>query len=271
VEPRATEPDGERQHPKITAELMSVLARVPGLFDQMNAMGRQAPAPGSEASRDSARPLGHHVAILATDHLSTGMEHLVAWRNLLVAGSQPYAAHMTLIRGAMEGAVTCRWLVDPRIDSAERIRRGIALLLDDYGNRRDFERDWGITAVEPPAKSAADRIATLRADRDRAKIGHLAVPGPTSLFGAYSGWSPARGRGAYRLLSAFAHGQQWKGLILRIDAVGADVPGGQVVRVSANDELAVAFTAFAVRVAGSALAELGSYVGRASEGARPDV
>jgi hypothetical protein len=83
----------------------------------------------------------------------------VIWQRLLTGGWQPFAAHMTLIRGAMEGAVACRWLIDPWQDSAERIRRGVALLLDDCGNRRDFERDFGIdpAAIKPPAKSAADR------------------------------------------------------------------------------------------------------------------
>lgn len=86
------------------------------LFDRLGLLAREAVAPGSNASKDASVPLGHHVRILAIDHLSTGLEHLVMWRRLLMSGVQPNAVHMTLIRGAMEGAVNCRWLIDPRRD-----------------------------------------------------------------------------------------------------------------------------------------------------------
>ena len=145
--------DDTQQDPLVTAKLGEVLAQAPVLFDRLTATSRAGAQPGSDAATDEATPLGHHVRIMAIDHLMTGLDHLVMWHRLLTAGVQPYASHITLIRGAMEGAVTCRWLIDPREDSAERVRRGVALLLEDYGNRDDFERDFGIAdAVKPPAK-----------------------------------------------------------------------------------------------------------------------
>jgi len=200
--------EGDTQDPQITARLAQTLAQAPTLFDRLGVTARAGVAPGSPAAEDATSELGHHTRILAIDHLATGLEHLVIWHRLLTGGSQPFAAHMTLIRGAMEGAVTSRWLIDPRQDAGERVRRGVALLLDDYANRRDFERDFGIdpAAIKSPAKSGADRYKELQAERDAAKIGPIKVPSTTYRFGGYGGLQPGPGRAIYRLLSAYAHG-----------------------------------------------------------------
>lgn len=203
---------GDTQDPLVTAKLAEVLAQAPVLFDRLTATSRAGAQPGSEAAKDESSSLGHHVRIMAVDHLMTGLDHLVMWDRLLTAGVQPYASHITLIRGAMEGAVTCRWLIDPREDSAERVRRGVALLLEDYGNRDDFERDFGIAdAIKPPAKSADDRRAELKAERVAAKIGPTQAPKMTTLFGGYIGLPPARGRAVYRLLSAWPTASSGRG------------------------------------------------------------
>ena len=265
-------PGGDTQDPLITANLAEILAEAPALFDRLGDAARAGVSPESRAAKDANTPLGHHARILAMDHLSTGIEHLVVWHRLLTSGVQPYAAHMTLIRGAMEGAVTCRWLIDPRTDSADRVRRGVALLLEDYGNRRDFERDFGIAAnaMTPPAKSAANRHAELQAQRDAAKTGRTDVPKMTALFGGYTGLEPGFGRGIYRLLSAYAHGKQWKGLTLKLQVVedGPDAAGARLVKVSANDDLSAMLTSLAMRTATVALAELEAYC-QAMESTQP--
>jgi hypothetical protein len=234
-------PDGDRQDPRSTARLAEILAQAPILFDRLNAVALAGASSESEATKDASVQLGHHVRILASDHLSSGIEHLVVWHRLLTASVQPFGAHMTLIRGAMEGAVTCRWLIDPREDSAERVRRGVALLFEDYGNRRDFERDFRIpaSAIKPPGKSAADRFQELAKDRDAAKIGRMKVPSMTYRFGGYTGLRPGPGRAIYELLSAYAHGKQWKGLTVKFEVVedAAEVPGGRVVKITANDDM----------------------------------
>lgn len=262
--------DSDTQDPQITARLAQVLARAPLLHDRLGATARAGIAPGSPAAEDATAELGHHTRIMAIDHLATGLEQLVIWQRLLTAGSQPFAAHMTLIRGAMEGAVTCRWLIDPRQDSAERVRRGVALLLDDYGNRRDFERDFGIdpAAIKPPAKSGADRFKELQSERDAANIGRVKVETMTYRFGGYAGLQPGPGRAIYRLLSAYAHGKQWKGLTTKIQAVetAAEVRGGKVVKVTANDDMSVMLTALAMKVAAVAVDEVDAYCGVAKVG-----
>lgn len=96
--------------------------------------------------------------------------------------------------------MTCRWLIDPRADSGERIGRDVALLLDNYANRRDFEHDFGLPVenLKPPAKSGADRRAELLAERTAHKIGVVKVPKMTALFGGYSGLEPGPGRATSR-------------------------------------------------------------------------
>jgi hypothetical protein len=253
---------GDNQDPRITAKLAETLAQAPILFDRLTATSRDGAQDGSAAATDEASPLGHHVRIMAIDHLMTGLDHLVMWNRLLTAGVQPYVSHITLIRGAMEGAVTCRWLIDPRADSAERVRRGVALLLEDYGNRDDFERDFGIAdAIKPPAKTAADRRAELKTERIAANIGPTQVPKMTTLFGGYIGLLPAQGRAVYRLLSAWAHGKQWKGMTAKFEIVeGAiAVPGGKLVKVTANDDLSLNLTTLGMMTATRALNELDGY------------
>jgi hypothetical protein len=255
---------GDNQDPRITAKLAETLAQAPVLFDRLTATSRDGAQPGSEAAMDEASALGHHVRIMAIDHLMTGLDHLVMWHRLLTAGVQPYASHITLIRGAMEGAVICRWLIDPREDSAERVRRGVALLLEDYGNRDDFERDFGIAdAIKPPAKTAADRRAELKAARIAAKIGPTQTPKMTTLFGGYIGLPSARGRAVYRLLSAWAHGKQWKGMTAKFEVVEGAVagPGGKLVKVTANDDLSLNLTTLGMMTAARALNELDAYCG----------
>ncbi len=255
--------DGDTQDPRITSRLAEILAQALVLFDRLTATARAGALPGSEAATDESSPLGRHLRIMAINQLTTGIEHLVMWHRLLTVGVHPIGVHMTLIRGAMEGPVTCRWLTDPREDSAERIRRGVALLLEDYGNRRDFERDFGIApdAIKSPAKSAAVRIRELQSERDAAKIGRTRVPGLTAQFDGYAGLPPARGRAVYRLLSAWAHGKQWKDLTAKFEVVedAVPVPGGRIVKVTANDDLSVVLAALRMTTATKALDELEAY------------
>jgi hypothetical protein len=265
---------GEGQDPQITARLLAAVAEVPALFQRVGAVALAAASSRSEATKDAARPLGQHVAILAGSHLSNGIEHLLTWHRLLTPAVpavgpaeawQPIAAHLTLIRGGMEGAVMCRWLVDPKADSAIRIQRAVALLLEDYRNRRAWEDDID---VAPDAlrsgKTGAQRYKELLAARKDAKIEEVDVLNYTDLFGLYAGYrAPCTGRAMYRLLSAWAHGMQWPLATARLEVIedGPQVPGGKVGKLSANDDLSATFTALAVRIARIALDELADYEG----------
>jgi hypothetical protein len=263
--------DSDRQDPKITARLLRSLAAVPELFARINALQLAGLSPQSEAAKDAELPpgddkVGQHVAFLATQHLSNGIQHLLAWHELFKAETQPIAAHLTLVRGAVEGAVLCRWLVDPGNDSAERLRRGAALQLEDYRHRLCFEEDWGISAdAFPHGKAGAARREDLRRVCDKAGIVPPKVPGWMDLAGMYADFrTPDIGRGWYRLLSGYTHGMEWPLLfVTNVDVEGApEVPGGLLKNISANDNMAAAATEHAVRITRTALDELADYEGR---------
>ena len=266
--------EGEDQDPDFTAQLRDAVSEVPALWELWLTVVRTGSSPQSEATKDTAQPLGCHVPILAGTHLSNGMEHLLSWHRLLlpptpqghtIEGWQPLAAHVTLIRACMEGAVMCRWLVDPKADSAVRIQRAVALLLDDYRNRRAWECDRGIADADfGKGKNGAQRLEDLRQARDDAKIEAVPVLKYTELFGLYAGYrKPSSGSAMYRLLSAWAHGLQWPLATAHLVPIedGPKVPGGGVGRFSANDEMSAVYTSVAVRLAKAALNELMAYRG----------
>jgi hypothetical protein len=257
--------DRDTQDPLVSAKLAQILANAPILFDRLGATARAGIAPGSPAAEDA------NFATRAS-HSDHGHRPSRNWpgasRDLAQAPDRRIAA----IRHPHDpdpwchgGAVTCRWLLDPRQDSAERVRRGVALLLDDYGNRRDFERDFGIdpAAIKPPAMSGTDRYKELQEERAAAGIGRVKVETMTYRFGGYAGLQPGPGRAIYRLLSAYAHGKQWKGLTTKIQAIeaAAEVRGGKVVKVTANDDMSVMLTGLAMKVAALAVDEVDAYCG----------
>jgi len=164
-------------------------------------------------------------------------------------------------------------LIDPRQTSAERVRRAVALLLEDYGHRRDFERDFDIPldAYKPPAKTASVRHAELAQERDASGIGRMKMPSMTYRFGGYAGLEPGHGRAMYGLLSAYAHGSQWKGLTAKLESVAdvAEVTGGRIVKVSANDDMSALMTDLGMKTAAAALAELEAYRDEKQSGGGP--
>ena len=266
---------GDVQDPEITARLLAAVSEVPALWEQLHAVARTTSSPQSEATKDAAMPLGHYGALLADQHLSNGIEHLLTWHRLLhpptpqghpVQVWQPYAAHVTLIRAGMEGAVMCRWLVDPQVESKVRIQRGVALVLEDRRNRRAWESDMGVApdASSGKSRTGAQRYADLLSQRKTAKLEEVEVLNYTDLFGLYAGYrTPCSGRAMYRLLSGWTHGMEWPQGTANLEPVedGPMVPGGQLSTASANDEMAATFTAFAVRLARTALHELATYRG----------
>ena len=94
----------------------------------------------------------------------------------------------------------------------------------------------------------------------------MTMPDMTTLFGGYAGLTPAHGRTMYRLLSAFAHGKQWKALTADFEPVesAVEVPRGRVMRVTASDDASLAMTILGARTATAALDELEAYCGRVS-------
>ena len=141
----------------------------------------------------------------------------------------------------------CRWLVDPKADSTVHIQRAVALLLDDYRNRRAWEYDLGVAPDAPfgEGKTGAQRYADLLAARKAAKIEEVEVLNYTDMFGLYAGYrSPCNGRAMYRVLSGWAHGMGWTQGTANLEPVedGPMVPGGRLGRFSANDDMSATYT-----------------------------
>jgi len=252
--------------PGALAELTRLLSFAPGLFDRSGELARAAPEPNAPSVVDAASPLGHHVRILANETLATSTEHFLAWHHLLTrARIHPIGAHMTLLRGTMEGAVTCRWLTDPQADNKERVRRGVALLADDYRNRADFERDIGLRATRAlgSARTGTERLKELTSQSGAAGIKPGASLGMTSRFDRYAVPDGPLGRSVFRLLSAYAHGKQWSALTANLGVMdrAAGIPGGAVARVSSSDHVSVTFTGIGLRTALAAVRNLEAYLG----------
>jgi hypothetical protein len=86
----------------------------------------------------------------------------------------------------------------------------------------------------------------------------------TKLFDRYIGQRPGASRCIYAILNAYAHGMQWKNLLSKIEGVdgAAPVPGGRLVKTSANGDATVMMTSVAVLGCALAVEQLGHYHGR---------
>jgi hypothetical protein len=181
--------------------------------------------------------------------VADSLDHLITWRHVIANGLQPSSAHMTLLRASMESSVVARWLVDPTVQPEEQLARAASWLREDYRQRRRVEEILKAKPV-PPAKGAADRIADLDAEVTALGLRALTGINLTDLFRQYSNRPGDQGETNYSIASSFAHSRPWASLLLATTPVGPGVaPGGQVMKASADDTLALAFTVHAVRTA----------------------
>lgn len=258
-----TPPPG-KQEPEVTRKLVAILERLPDLRERFFAL-RGGPEPGSEAAADSARPLGEWPWVLGSGAWVTGSDHALSWQLLLDSGTVPMAGHLTLCRGALEGAAICRYLVEPGITSDERIQRGASVWHEDLRQRLNFEKAIGIDQKPrtPPAKTAAERQAEFRAAMTKHGLDIHAKPKTTTeLFGLYlKGAVRGNAEWAYRFLSAFAHGRS---LMLTMSERGqideTSVAGVKQVLVTADSRYTLLATQLAVEGLAFALGDLESYV-----------
>ncbi len=256
--------------PAMLATLVETVAQVDGLARRLQRVVRAGPAKGSRAASDLKNPEGRFVLVFATQALGFAVDHLRSWQLLVFGGLHPTFAQMTLVRAGLEGAVTARWLVDPRVAPDIRVARGVAAALDDYEERAKFERSANITP--PPdgdtAKSAAARIEELKANREAAGLPVVRYPSTTWLMGEFGGID-SDGIWLYRLVSAFAHAKQWSlagtdRTPRRQSHLMSGVEGGTV---TASDQIVLFATLRAFGLVEAALAEIEEYCRSPS---RPD-
>lgn len=246
-----------RQDPKATQALVAALGRVPGIREREQALLHDGPLPDSVADRTRQLPSGRYPEIFASQFLVVAGDNLLTWYTVLRAEVQPTYGHLSLVRTAIECAVNARWLLDPAHSAAARIARGLAAQRADYEERKRFEATVpNRPNVEPPGKSAAQRLDDLERERLTNGIAKASM-NVTEAARSYLVGSPG-GEGAYRLLSAFAHGKQWS--LFASETVvlfGLNPPPrGQVGRVTAREDVSVGMTQIAVRTYEAAVSDL---------------
>ncbi len=261
-----TTPDIQtNQDPKATAEIRRLMARVPGLRAREEAVIRaDIKGAGSRAELDCRHSLGRFIFELSASAIGVAGDDLDTWHRLIDdALAQPGCAHVTILRGAIETSCFCRWLVDPTVNSAERIRRGVAAQLADWHERDMWERAAGVDKMSRVGDwhSGAERVKDLEGKRSAAGVGEMKVPSLVDLCGRYAGEGAFGGGALYRLASAFAHGKQWT-LLVSDAAVpdGADPGQPGPRRVSALDSVSALITLGAVRAFSAAVADFEAYV-----------
>ena len=246
-----------RQDPKATQALVAALGRVPRIREREQALLHDGPLPDSVADRTRQLQSGRYPEIFASQFLVVAGDNLLTWHAVLHAEVQPAYGHLSLVRTAIECAVNARWLLDPALSAAARIARGLAAQRADYEERRRFEATVpNRPTVERPAKSAARRMEDLERERVANGIANESM-NATAASRSYLVGSP-NGEGAYRLLSAFAHGKQWslfaseKAVLLGLNPP----PRSQVGQVAARDDVSVGMTQIAVRTYEAAASDL---------------
>ncbi|CAN5633878.1 hypothetical protein BH23CHL8_BH23CHL8_30140 [soil metagenome] len=250
-----------RQEAETTRRILEALSVVPDLRARLDRASRAHRSLGSTAVLDAKSRLAPDLVSMVSTLLTVSVDHLGAWQSLISHGYQPNIAHLTLLRSAMETAVTGRWLMDPTIGREGRIARTAGLLLADYGHRERFETAFGIPPPKPPAKLAAARIADLRQLLAAEGVRPTDVPKPTALFDRFCIPSGPRGSAVYNMLSGFAHGRQWVALLQEVRRVADKLGGGAMSVVTSRDDVTVVVTGVAVRVVTVAVAEYETYIG----------
>jgi hypothetical protein len=195
--------------------------------------------------------------------LNVSVDHLFAWGLIIRGGLLPIYSEMTLLRGALEGALISRWLLDPRATPMTRVAQGVAAQRDDYDERRKFEES--IKAPPRPAgagKSGADRLADLTKVRDRDGIPVVPFRRATYLAAGYGvpGYSDISW--LYRLVSAFAHAKEWALTATTLGlSTDAHTPGVKYGGVTASESIVLSATGIVIDHVETAVAEYQAYLG----------
>lgn len=220
------------------------------------------PPRGSRAAQSSKRVFGNLHTTFALSALSSATDHALTWRLIVHGPGIPVSGHWALIRGAMEGAVIARWLIDPTIEYAERIRRGAVMQLEDWRRRERFERSLGVGVnhgFSPgTGKSGAERVVEHGARMKGAKLvpedqdlKDVKPESMTNMVRAYGHES------LWRMASAFAHSAPWSAMLLQKEEIeGQAVTGSKRVRVTARMDYAYVGTLAAMRGIKLAVSEL---------------
>ena len=227
--------------------------RVQELWRRLDVALTTPASPTSASAADHEDQFEAFAHDLAAAFLRATVDHLVTWRQVISSGFMPTYAHLSLIRTAHESAWLAYWLMEPGVDPATRLARGVAAQRDDYEERLKIEEAMNTPKPEPPAKSAADRVNNLMNEaevRGLTKLNKrgqriLATPLPSAveLFDKYEPVKEGtRGSFLYRLYSGYTHGKQWA-LTQGAEAAGpSDASGNTLASVRSDPGRAVGAT-----------------------------
>lgn len=145
--------------------------------------------------------------------LESSGEHVSAFLKALSEPVETFACY-TCVRASLESAALAAWLLDPNVDTRERIMRTFALRYEGL----DQQVKFGVAAQVPAAELQAAKSRLDDIERDAKALGYLSIsdkngrrigigqlmPKITILIRDVLDDEPA-----YRLLSAVAHGHNW--------------------------------------------------------------
>jgi hypothetical protein len=230
--------------------LLNTLHLVLELEDRLQTSYLQPQHHRSLLSADLAAGNAASAANCAAHALASAIDHLRTWYYLIagdiVQFSVPILSHYTLARATYEASLHALWLLDPNVDSRERIGRGYAMQLQSLKDMGVYQKSAGMTGSAANAATLYERLweaatregyvrvtAKARGSKSRDQLTHT-VPSMGSLFDLYdvppaSGAAQARGR--YNLMSGLAHSRHWA-----IAGIAADVstatPDGHVLQIN---------------------------------------
>lgn len=238
--------------PQLLATLNKDFERVQELWQRFDVAVTTPAATSSASAVEHGDQLTAFAHDLAAASLRAVIDHLVTWHRVISNGFSPTYAHLSLIRTAHESSWLAYWLMEPGIDAATRLARGVAAQRDDYDERRKIEEAPGGPQYQPPAKSAAERLNDLMTEaaaRGFTKLNKNNQPmlitpllSAVELFDKYESVTNGRGSYLYRLYSGYAHGKQWA-LTQGAQAAGpSDAAGNTLASIEASAEWAVAAT-----------------------------
>lgn len=240
---------------------LALLAHAPSLRKRARALGAAPPVEGSDARLDQAAPAGVLPQVLAAQMAGVAAEHLFIWHLLLEQDVFPRYAHLTLLRSALEPAVTARWLLHGTTTAA-RICRAVALLEEDVVEWRKIASSFEASHPGVVIEALDDeQLARIRADIDCSSAPSR-VPSRSDRVRDHAVHPGAKSDWIYRVLSSPAHGNTFSISTGEFgEALGSNMPGTTARRVSPHTTLASVATGIVLQTVEAAIADLERYTG----------
>ncbi len=244
--------------PAVAEALAREVGRTDALWARLDAVLLRPDLPGSPAASEKRDRLGAFAYDLAATYLRAALDHIRAWQTLLLrAGEVPSFAHFSLLRTAHESAFVALWLMEPGRPAEERLARGVAAQLADYEERHKLEVDMGMTAAQPPGRTAAQRRTQLLEDAERHGLTKVngkgktvlttPLPSTVELFTRFEPVPPnTKGSYLYRLYSGYAHAKQWA-VTLGAQRVAPFDETGRTLALAGSGDTATSWTLWMTR------------------------